>query len=624
MPWVEDDSEDTDPSVQAPGGRWVEDDTPAPRTLGQEAGRQAGLTARTAVKGITAIPAMVGDAANAAVNYGVRGINALTGSKIPELGLVSDAVDRGLNRFLPQPAAPVERLSEIAGSALFGAGASQIGANAIKSIPGAARVLGELGSAPVAQSVGAGTGAFAVDQAQDMGIKNPIALGAIGMVGSVAGGGTMGAVGGLRAAAQPFRRAGQDVIVGRALNRLATNPENAATNLSQARQIVPGSAPMVSQVSRDSGLAGAESALRGMDERNLIGNRLSQQNTARQAELNRIARDEATVTQATAKRDRTVDDVLDPAFANKKPIPIGREWINNPVRRKIQELRETPAGARKTVRDALDEAEAQLTQEGVDLSDAETLYEIRKDLALARDGKLVGKGKSGAELANLKTARSQLNDVIAALDETIEQGAPGFRDYLKLYSKRSIPLDQLEAIQKIRDRAILAAPDPVTGEAVLSQAKFTTLLRNNLDNGMKLRGRGPDGAKLSQNQLATLDRVAADLDRGAAPSAATVRSPGSDTFKNMSVAAVIGRVLGDTAADLADNSTAVKTITKPLSFLYRVPDQQIQQLMLEAWLDPQLAAKLMRRATEADVKSVAAELGERLGRQAAANAVYGQ
>ena len=597
---------------------------PKPRTTSQEAGRQAGLMARTGVKAVTGIPAMIGDAANADVNYGVRGVNAVAGTKIPELGLVSTAVDQGLNNIgLPQPGNIIERLNEVFGSALGGAGLMGGVSKLLSQTPQVAGLLGEFSKAPIAQAVGAGTGLLATEGAQKLGIENPYALMGIGMLGSVAGSGPQGAVGGISAASAPFRRVGQDVIVGRALNRLSTTPEATAARLAESQQIVPGSAPMVSQVSRDPGLAGAESALRGMDERNLIGNRLSQQNSARMSELNRVARDEATVTQATAKRDSTVDDILTPAFENKTPIPLGREWINNPVRSRIQSIRETPAGARKTVRDAMDEAEALLTQDGVDITDAETLYEIRKDLALARDGKLVGKGRSGAELANLRTARTQLNDVIGALDEQIETGAPGYRKYLDLYSKRSIPLDQLEALQTIRQRAILATPDPVTGESVLSQAKFTTLLRNNLDNGLNLRGRGPDGAKLSQQQISTLDRVAADLDRGSAPNAATVRVPGSDTFKNMSVAAVIGRILGDTAAELASDNSTVKTLVRPLNFLYRVPDQQIQQMMIETWLDPRLASQLMRRATEADVQSVAKQLGDSLGRQATANAVYG-
>lgn len=619
MGWVEVSSA----APQTSKGRWVE--VEKPRSLGDDIGRQAGLMARTAVKGVTGIPAMVGDAANAAVNYGIRGVNSVAGTQIPQLGMVSDSVDAGLSKMgLPQPANVMERLNEVAGSALFGAGGAQIGANALAKVPQMAGVLGELARGPIVQGIGAATGALATEGAQKMGVTNPYALGAAGVIGSILpGGGATAALGGVRAAAAPFRRIGQGEIVGNVLNRLSTTPAATAERLAGTREIIPGSAPTVSQASGDAGLAGAESALRGMDERNLIGNRLSQQNAARMGEMNAMAGDEAALTAAKKYRDAAYKDVAEPAFANQKPISIGREWINNPVRRKIQELRESPAGARKTVRDALDEAEAQLTQEGVDLSNAEVLYNIRKDLALARDGKLTGKGKSGAELANLKTAKSELNDVIKSLDEVIETGAPGFKEYLKLYSERSVPVDQLKALQKIRSRAILAAPDPVTGEAVLSQSKFTTLLRNNLDEGLNLRGKGPDGAKLSPGHLAALDRIAADLDRGAAPNAATVRAPGSDTFKNMTTGAVIGRILGDSAAELVGNTSAVKTLVRPLNFLYRVPEQQIQQLMIEAWLDPKLAAQLMRKASESEIQSVAAQLGKRLGQQAAANALYG-
>src|SRR5687767_202904 len=69
-----------------------------------EAGRQVGLTVRAGVNGLMAIPNMVGDALNTAVNYGASGINKLAGTNIPQLGMMSDTVQRLVNTSgLPQP-----------------------------------------------------------------------------------------------------------------------------------------------------------------------------------------------------------------------------------------------------------------------------------------------------------------------------------------------------------------------------------------------------------------------------------------------------------------------------------------------------------------------------------------
>ena len=597
---------------------------PPARPISAEIPRQLGLTGRAIGTGLSAIPTMIGDAANSAINLGTRGVNKLTGSNIPPLQMPSEMVQRGMTAVgVPQPETMQEHAVQAGGSALTGAG----GLGTLARLGGsAAPLLKMLASAPAAQVTGAAAGALGTEYARRQGVENPLALTAIGMVsgagpglGKSAIGRPLGAIGAL---AKPFTGSGREVIAGKALNRLATTPQATAERLAQAEPIIPGSDPTVSQVSQDPGLMGAESALRGMDERNLIGNRQSQQNRARQEALYTVAGDEGTVQGAQRYQKQAYDELAAPAFAKKQPIQIGREWINNPVKRTIQDIRETPAGARKSVKDALDEAEAQLTQPGVDLSDAETLYEIRKDLALARDGKLVGKGASGAELSNLKTARKQLNTVIDSLDNVIEQGAPGFKNYLKVFHERSIPLDQLRAAQALRARSETAVMDQATGTPILG-TRFGKIFRDNLDKGLNLRGKGPKAGNMTPAQIGILKNVADDIDRGAAAQAATVRSPGSDTFKNLSIANVIGRILGDADGALISESTTAKSLYRPLSFLYQVPDQAMQQLMIEAWLDPKLASRLMKQATQHEVESLATELGNRLNRQTAAAALYG-
>jgi hypothetical protein len=57
-------------------------------------------------------------------------------------------------------------------------------------------------------------------------------------------------------------------------------------------------------------------------------------------------------------------------------------------------------------------------------------------------------------------------------------------------------------------------------------------------------------------------------------------------------------------------------MTRPLDFLYKLPDQQIQQLLVEAMLDPQLAAQMMSKASIMKVEPLAKSLrnkAEQLG-----------
>ncbi len=593
-------------------------DSPKEPPMLDKVGRQAGLAARYGVEGAAAIPLMVGDAANSAINLGSMGINKLLGSNIPMMRMPSEVAEAGLDEVLPKPETPGERVIQMGSQALSGAGAAGMLAKAPGVLQNVAKFLAD---APKLQAVGALGGATAVETAKGEGVENPLALMGLSILG---GGVTTGAQGIGRQAkniVSPATRSGRELVVGNTLRRLSSTPDATIPMLENAQEILPGSRPMVSQVSRDPGLIRAQNALEGMDEKGVIATRKSEQNAARMGALDDLAQDETTLMGLKRFRDKAYEELAEPAFKNAKPIEIGREWINNPILRKIQAIKETPDGARQTVRDALDEAAALLTQEGADITNAETLYAIRKDLALARDGKLTGKGKSGVELANLKTAKKQLADVISEVDKVIETGAPGYREYLSAYSERSIPLDQLKALQTLRRNAVLASTDALSGQAQLP-VSFVKLLARNLDGGLNLRGQGPGGAKLNSRQLADLNKIAEDLDRGAAANSASLRSAGSDTFKNMTVAAVIGRALGQGAADAAQQSATGKAAANKLSFLYRVPEEQAQLLMLEAWTDPKLAARLMRMAGDREIEDIANEFKKRLGRQAAAAALY--
>jgi hypothetical protein len=60
-----------------------------------------------------------------------------------------------------------------------------------------------------------------------------------------------------------------------------------------------------------------------------------------------------------------------------------------------------------------------------------------------------------------------------------------------------------------------------------------------------------------------------------------------------------------------------------LDFLYKLPNQQIQQLLVEAMLDPQLAAQMMSKASIMKVEPMAKSLrrkAEELGFGAAIGA----
>jgi hypothetical protein len=143
----------------------------------------------------------------------------------------------------------------------------------------------------------------------------------------------------------------------------------------------------------------------------------------------------------------------------------------------------------------------------------------------------------------------------------------------------------------------------MTGEPVLAAAA----LRRQL--AAKREELGTDLSPAAQRKI---DNIINEINRGQAATAPGVRAPGSNTFQNLSMGNLIGRVFSES---LADNTT-LRTMTRPLDWLYKLPDQQVQRLLVEAMLDPQLAASMMSKANIMKVEPFAKSLrnkAEQLG-----------
>jgi hypothetical protein len=158
-PWDNDEIVTAAPASRAPspapaassGNPWDADEvvTPAPapaqpkRSLGAELGRQAGLTARHAITGVAAIPAMAADAVAGVANKGLDvAMGQGQGFRFPKQ---AQALDNALTKAgLPQPETAQERVVGDATSALAsGAG-----------VVGVGRALAKGAAAPVTRAVG--------------------------------------------------------------------------------------------------------------------------------------------------------------------------------------------------------------------------------------------------------------------------------------------------------------------------------------------------------------------------------------------------------------------------------------------------------------------------------------
>ncbi len=574
-----------------------------PEFMNPEVQRQVALTARAFPGAIANVAGLVGDPINALVNL-------ITGSKLQPLGYAAENLMTQAG--VPAPRPGVEQTVYNINTAAAGAAApASMIARATRAIPTRTptpRVEPTFAQQnvvqPLQQAFGGNvglqtTGAVGSSLASQLaaqsgaGVAGQIGAGLLGGVvapttlqtglGRVAAGGTE--------AVRPFTEAGREVIAGNVLRQLAAEPDVAALRAGSFEPRVPGYTPTTAQATRDVGLISAETPIRAFDASGRFAAQASLANQARMAVLDRLAKDKDALNAAIAKRDEVANPLREQAFAQSAVTPeVLQASVNNTVVKTIDDILASSAGARQPVKNAMQFARDRL-QDG---TTPERLYEVRKDLRDAAQGLLNKEGSA------YNLAKKELESVIRSVDNVLEAEAPGYKNYLSKYAASSRGIERLEAVQDFRKKILTTTPDPGrVSDYLISQPAFTRAIRA-LKDDPKLGG-------LSKTQFAVLERVSKDLDDGVLARATKV--PGSDTFKNMSTANLIGGIVGKQM--FGELSPALQSKINPFNWMYGGSDEAIKELLVDAMLDPKLAAKLMQKATTTSVEPISKELQRR-------------
>jgi len=551
----------------------------------RQAPRQLGLTARAGITGAAGLPIMAGDALNQLIN--MFGGNLPMASKSMQTLLTSAG--------LPEPATKEEKVTQDVASALSGVAAPaalaqrglQAAQTAGREAPALARFFAE--NVPL-QAAAAGGGALASAAGRefaDVGGMGQAGLAVLG--GMVAPSGMAGSAQVLSRAGKevvrPFTAGGREAIVGKVLEQLANKPQGLAQRLEEFQAPIAGYTPTTAQASRDVGLISAETAIRGMDTTGQFAAQASQANKARMTILDRMAKDQDAVTQAILKRDEVTAPMREAAFAASTQTPEQiQSAISLVVNKNIDDILASDAGKRSTVQNAM-----KFARDSVNRADTVgSLYEVRKDLRAAAQGLLDREGSAFSQ------AKGQLENVIRSVDDVIDSSAPGYKDYLRKYSQASKGIERLGEAQTFRSKVLSTTPDPINvGDFMISQPSFARAIRATAKD-----------TQLSEMQVRVLEKVGRDLDTGVLNRSGKV--PGSDTFKNLSTANVIGGIIGKQM--FGEVPPIVNKTIAPLNWLYNGTDDQIRELLVQSMLDPKLASRLLTKASTTTVEPLSKEL----------------
>jgi hypothetical protein len=551
----------------------------------KELPRQLGLTARAGITGAAGLPLMAGDALNQLIN--MIGGNLPMASKSMQTLLTSAG--------LPEPATKEEKISQDVASALAGVGAPaalaqrslQTAQTTGAQAPALSRFFAENVPLQASAAAGGALASAAGREYADVGPGGQLGLAMLG--GMAAPSGIAGSAQVLGRAGKevvrPFTTGGREAIVGKVLEQLANRPQGLAQRLEEFQPPIAGYTPTTAQASRDVGLISAETAIRGMDTTGQFAAQASQANKARMTILDRMAKDQDAVTQSILKRDEVTAPMREAAFAASTQTP---EQIQSAITlvatKKIQDILGSDVGKRSTVQNAM-----KFAQDSINRADSVgSLYEVRKDLRAASQGLLDREGSA------FSLAKTQLDDVIRSVDDVIDSSAPGYKEYLRKYSQASKGIERMGEAQNFRSKVLSTTPDPINvGDFMISQPSFARAIRATAKD-----------TNLSEMQVRVLEKVGRDLDSGVLNRSGKV--PGSDTFKNLSTANVIGGIIGKQM--FGEVPPIVNKTIAPLNWLYNGTDDQIRELLVQSMLDPKLASRLLTKASTTTVEPLSREL----------------
>jgi hypothetical protein len=558
------------------------------RSTTEELSRQLGLTTRAGVTGVAGLPLLAGDALNNLYNLISQGVEAGTGYNIGRLPMASQSAQQLMTRAgLPEAETKQEKIVQDIGSAMAGVGGAAKLAQTLAPRAVGTEMLSSNIPLQISGAIGGAGAAGAGREYGDVGMGGQLGLSVLGgmvaptsvAVGVPAAGRTAANI------VRPFTQAGRETIAGKALTQLADNPELAISKMGTYKAPVGGYTPTTAQASRDIGLISAEQGIRGLDVEGMFAKQASQANKARTALLDQMAKDKDTIAEVINKREVITAPLRERAFAQSRETPEQiQSAISLVVNKQIDDILASDAGKRGTVQNAM-----KFARDSVNRADSVgSLYEVRKDLRAAAQGLLDREGSAYSQ------AKAQLENVIRSVDDVIDSSATGYKDYLKVYSNISKQVDRMEELQSLKGKVTSTIPDPINDDLfMLSQAGFAKAVRNL-----------PKDTAIPKGQRVALEKISKDLDEGVLGRA--TKPAGSDTFKNMSTANLIGGIIGKQM--FGEVPQVLQKVAAPMNWLFNGTDDQIRTLLVEAMLDPKLASKLMTKASVVTVEPLSKEL----------------
>ena len=376
--------------------------------------------------------------------------------------------------------------------------------------------------------------------------------------------------------AEPFYQAGRERILGRALREAAGGEaDKAVANLRNYRPTVAGTQLTVGEAAGVPSLAATQRSVMATspEATNLAAARQSANAQARTQALESIA-SPTRMSKYSIIRNEMGDELYTPALNRAMDFAD----LTKPMQDQIASLVKSPA-----IKRAMVEARKNALNRGEDILDPKGSLTGLHKTKVALDDKIIdvqanlqrNNKTTSDELEGLKAAKTRLLGFI----ETV---SPEYKVARETYARLSKPVEQLETIQKLAEKAVGSRDQQIYA------GRFFNELENIKKQGI-----------LSSRQIQRLEDIADDL-RKADFGQTAGRGVGSDTvqklaYNNMLKQAGIPNMLQNLPAGQIVGNLA----TRAGDVFYGRANKQLTSELAEALMNPSESARLMEMAARA-------------------------
>lgn len=381
---------------------------------------------------------------------------------------------------------------------------------------------------------------------------------------------------------EPFRKGGQENIVARALMRFGADPDQIASGLDD---VLPGYQPTLAEVAQSPGISGLQRAAQNLDSEGLLAARDMQNLEAVKSAVRGIAGDDAAMATARAARSAESRPLYDAAQSAKAAAD---DQLNALMRRPSMEK-------------AMARAEQLARESGIALREGEenTLYSGRaiQYLKMAMDDLLDNPKLNGVgshEQRAMESTRS-------ALVDWAEKNIPELGAANAKYAQMSQPINQMDVGHALYNK-LAPALDDFSAQPGARAAAFAQALRNGDQTVRTATGLDKSLADvMTPEQMKTLTQAAEALARRASAQNAG-RAVGSNTVQNLASQNLLRQTAGPLG--LPESFAEARlwpTVLRPVEFAMKGQEPAIQDLLVQALRDPEVAKQILQKGAEPEI-----------------------